>query len=331
MAKLKKSLWVVLALCLVLTTAFGCASSSSPSVTAQEEAAPAPAAVEAPQTSYEMDSAGTDNGSWKSSTGEAATSEQNQENQNYGGHKIIKNAYLSLETENFDDVVEHITERAGQMGGYISSSNISGRKPENYQDSGRYASIELRIPQEKMEAFLTDAKGVADVINEQTGGQDITSDYFDTESHLKVLTTQRERILALLEKADKMEDIIALETELSRLNYEIESLTTNLKRWDDLVAYSTVNVDVSEIPPASAAASASEKDIGTRMSNGFVRTLSGLKVFFENFAVVVVVLSPVLVIIAAIVLITLWIVRRKKRRKAKKMQDNGPANMPEKQ
>ena len=67
---------------------------------------------------------------------------------------------------------------------------------------------------------------MATVTYESTGTEDITASYFDTESRLEIYQTQRERVLALLEEADTMEDILTLETELARLNYEIDALTT---------------------------------------------------------------------------------------------------------
>jgi len=58
----------------------------------------------------------------------------------------------------------YIKEKVNVMGGYISNSHVSGRKPENYGERGRYASMTVRIPQERMESFLADARGVATVI-----------------------------------------------------------------------------------------------------------------------------------------------------------------------
>ncbi len=328
-----KKRWLAALLVVILLIGAGCAAPNglkTESAAPQAPAMPAPAA-EAPEFAAD-DKAKADRGGWTGGSGElgggspAATQAPSEtEEQNYGGHKIIKTASMGLETREFEIDLNYIKQKAVDMGGYIASSYVTGRKPENYGDPGRYANLSLRIPQQRMEAFLAEARGVATVTYENSGGEDITSAYFDTESRLKIYETQRDRIMALLAKAETMEDIISLETELSRLTYEIENLTTQLKRWDDLVNFSTVSIDINEIPPAMAVAS--DDTIGTRITEGFNSTLSGLAVFFENLLVFIIAASPALLLIALIVVVIILSVRGHRRKKAKKLA-NAPAPQP---
>lgn len=325
-----KKRWLAILLLVVLLIGAGCAapSESAPAAPQAPAAMPAPAA-EAP----EMANNAADRGSgWTGGSGssdlkgETGTSQEAPAQQNYGGHKIIKTAGLGLETREFESDLAYIKQKVVDMGGYVASSYITGRKPENYNEPGRYANLSMRIPQERMEAFLAEARGVATVTYENSGGEDITSSYFDTESRLKIYQTQRDRIMGLLEKAETMEDIISLETELSRLTYEIENLTTQLKRWDDLVDFATVNIDLTEIPPAMAVAS--DDSVGTRISEGFNRTLSGIAVFFENLFVFIIAASPALVLIAVIVVVVVLIVRNRRKKIAKKLAEGYRPNAP---
>lgn len=263
----------------------------------------------------------TDKG-WDSGAGQDAASGQDMD---YGGHKIIKTASLGLETRTFDEMLASIKERVSEMGGYVERSDISGKEPENYGDGGRNAFLTLRIPQEKMESFLEAAKGMATVTYESTGTEDITASYFDTESRLEIYQTQRERVLALLEEADTMEDILTLETELARLNYEIDALTTQLRQWDDLVDFATVEVSLTEIPLVTAVSG--EESIWTRMQDGLVNTLGGMGVFFEGLLVFLVSASPVLLIIAIIVIVIVLLAKRSARRRREK-QKNMPPQYP---
>ena len=315
---MKRFFGVALAVILAMSLLAGCAASASKNSSAMTVAQSAPEAPAASADAYAEEPAevetAMDTGGWDS----VAAQEEGNFSGGYGGHKIIKTASMGLETRNFDQDLAYIKEKTNQMGGYVSSSYVNGKKPENYGDSGRYANLSLRIPQEKMDAFLADARGIATVTYENTGGEDITSSYFDTESRLAVYTSQRERILKLLDTAETMEDIIALETELSRLTYEIESLTTQLKRWDDLVDYATVNIDLSELAPASAAAS--DDSIGTRINEGLQNTLAGIAVFFENLAVFLVVASPVLLILAVIAVVIVLLVKRSRKKHAQLRQ-----------
>jgi len=317
-----KKRWIALTLIFALLFA-GCSASSTPQLVQRGGAAgSAPAATSAPAAApvpAAQEKGKEDFGLGDSADESAAVQNAAQSEEQYGGHKVIKSASLSLETREFDSVLAHIKQKAADMGGYLASSNVSGRKPENYNDPGRYASLSVRIPQEKMDLFLSDARGAATVVSENSSGEDITSSYFDTDSRLKIYEAQRGRIEALLEKATTMEDIIKLETELSRLTYEIENLTTQLKRWDNLVDYSTVNIELSEIPAAKPVAS--NDSVGTRISEGLSATLSGIAVLFENLFVFVVVALPVLLILAAIAVAVVLLTRSgRKKRAAKQAQ-----------
>ncbi len=329
-----KKRWLAILLIAVLLFGAGCAAApkNESSTAPQAPAMPAPAA-EAPEFAADggmKDKAAEERG-WAGGSGSAlpaaTQAPAEMEEQNYGGHKIIKTAGLGLETREFEIDLNYIKQKAVDMGGYIASSYVTGRKPENYGDPGRYANISLRIPQARMEAFLAEARGVATVTHENSGGEDITSAYFDTESRLKIYETQRDRILALLGKAETMEDIISLETELSRLTYEIENLTTQLKRWDDLVSFSTVSIDINEIPPAMAVAS--DDSIGTRINEGFNSTLSGVIVFFENLLVFIIAASPALILVALIVFLIIFFVRRHSKKMARKRAEAHAQGVPQ--
>lgn len=319
--------WFALFLCAVLLfgAVAGCAArSESPAATSAPVApAPAPAGMPAADSgskgvSQEADKSGWNNGTGGASAGGAASDNaSNTTAPEYGGHKIIKTAAMGLETREFDSDLAYIKQKVSDMGGYVATSYVSGRKPVNYNEPGRYASLSLRIPQERMDTFLADARGIATVTYENSGGEDITASYFDTQSRLEIYTIQRDHIKALLENPNTpLQDRILVEQELFRLTYEIENLTTQLKRWDDLISFASVTIELNEIPPAMAVAS--NDDFGTRISEGLQNTLSGLVVFFENLVVFLIVASPVLLIIAVIVIVIVVLARR--RRRNKKMQ-----------
>ena len=116
--------------------------------------------------------------------------------------KLILNANLTLETQDFDKASADIEKMAADAGGYLESSSLSG-------DAGsRHASYVLRIPQEKFEAFYEQLGSSVHVVYSSRSSEDVTEQYTDIETRLATLTTKHERLLALLDQADKMEDII---------------------------------------------------------------------------------------------------------------------------
>ena len=133
--------------------------------------------------------------------------------------KLILNADLSLETQDFEKSAADIEKMTAEAGGYIESSGT-------YGDTGsRSANYTLRVPQEKFEQFYAQLGENMHVVSRSRSSEDVTEQYTDIETRLATLQTKHERLLSLLEKADKMEDIISLENALADCEYEIDSLT----------------------------------------------------------------------------------------------------------
>lgn len=230
----------------------------------------------------------------------------------FGGHKVIQNFDLRFETDCFDEDIAYINERLEAAGGYAETSSLSGKKPETYQDRGRNAYLVLRIPSNNVRGFFEDLKrDVGTLLSSDQHGDDITEQYFDTETRLSVLQTQHERLTSILVETDNLADIIALENEIARVTLEIESLTTELRRWDNLVNYATVTINLNELAPKQGPATS--KNMGARMEDGFKSTLNGMGVFLENLLVFLVSALPVLIPLAVIALIVIFFIRRGKK------------------
>ena len=138
------------------------------------------------------------------------------------------------------------------FGGYIESSNVyeGGINEGNYKNY-RNANYTIRIPEEKFQNFLDQSSNIGVITNERTFAEDISSEYYDRETRLKVLQAQEERYLSILSEATEITEIIELEKALTEVRYEIESITGYLKQMDDLVDMSTVNITISEVAETS--------------------------------------------------------------------------------
>ena len=162
--------------------------------------------------------------------------------------KLILNADLSLETQDFEKSAADIEKMTAEAGGYIESSGT-------YGDTGsRSANYTLRVPQEKFEQFYAQLGENMHVVSRSRSSEDVTEQYTDIETRLATLQTKHERLLSLLEKADKMEDIISLENALADCEYEIDSLTGSKRHYDDLVGFSTFYINLREVQTLTATA-----------------------------------------------------------------------------
>jgi len=222
--------------------------------------------------------------------------------------KIIKSAYLSVETLEFDRFINAIYGKLSSLGGYVESSNVEGI-PRNAQGRTlRTAHFEIRVPKKYFQQFITDVGELGNLLIKQETGQDITSQYFDTEARLKSLQIQEERLLTILEKAEKLQDIIELERELSNVRYEIENLTGTLKKWDNMIEYSRISMDVYEVKELKEEEPA-DLTWGEKIVRAFTESLKQLADLCKNFIVFLAGALPYLAVLGVFGFITWKLIR----------------------
>ena len=89
---------------------------------------------------------------------------------------------------------------------------------------------------------------VGDILHRDISVQDVTEQFRDLEVQLKTLDAMRARFEKLLEKADKVQDALAIETELQRVIREIERIQGKLKVMRELIAFSTLSIRFESHP-----------------------------------------------------------------------------------
>ena len=158
---------------------------------------------------------------WAADTGDSGTTVPTE---NTGGSapldqaKIIRTATLEMETQAFDDAVAALDRLVEELGGYCESRSI--RQHSTY----RSASFTVRVPAASFDAFLDQAGQAAHVTWQDESQENVGESYYDIEARLATQRTKQERLLALLEEAATMEDIIDLENALSETELQIEPL-----------------------------------------------------------------------------------------------------------
>lgn len=164
--------------------------------------------------------------------------------------KIIRHMKTDLETREFDNALAQIRDSVARAGGYIEQENVSGHSLWNEGKGGRggrSAYLMARIPSEKLDGVSDALPGFCNVVRREESTDDVTERYFDSQAHLKSLELQEERLLVILEKAEKLEDVVTLEQALSDVRYEIETITAALRRIDSQVAYSYLEMNLEEV------------------------------------------------------------------------------------
>ena len=153
-------------------------------------------------------------------------------------------------------------------------------------------------------------------MSNRRSSEEVTEQYYDAQARLTSLQVQEERLLAILEKAETLDDVIQLENALTDVRYQIEELTGTLNRYDSLIEMSTVTVSISEVS-ATSPVSTTPKTLGERIAQQFERSLRSIGDSGEDFLVFVIGNLPVLLLwavgIVAVIFLGKALLKRRNR------------------
>jgi hypothetical protein len=157
-----------------------------------------------------------------------AVNEPSQVSEITDSRMVTYSVSLNLSVENADSTRKKLIENVKNNNGFIVLETDN--------------SITSRIPTENMDNFINNSKTLGKTENESKIGTDITDQYRDNVLRLEGLKNVRDRYLALLDKANSINDILSIEKELERINIEIERLEGRVKYAELSVSYSNITV-----------------------------------------------------------------------------------------
>lgn len=160
--------------------------------------------------------------------------------------KLIRRANLTVQTTEFDKAVTALEMLVMELGGYYETAELRSGSYYN-QNSSRSGNYTIRIPADKYDAFMSQVDGIGYLARKNESSEDVGEVYYDIEARLKTQRTKQERLLELLKRAQSMEDIIALESALTDVEYHIEQYTSDLNRYDGLVSFATIHLSLDEM------------------------------------------------------------------------------------
>ena len=299
---LKKKMAKVLTGVLVLSMLSGCGSASKMAMESAYDTAAsnysAAGGVYYDSGDYEYaDEVSEENGSSQAETVEKGETT---------GRKLIRNVDMDVETESFDVLLASAQSQAEELGGYIESSSISNSSYASSTSAARSARLTARIPSEKLDGYLAGISKQSNVTRKSESTEDVTLQYVDLQSHKKALLAEQESLLSMMEQAESIEDIIAINEQLTDVRYQIESMESQLRTYDNQVDYSTVNLYIDEVERYTPGAA---KSAGARIAEGFSANIYRVGSFFKNFAIEFIILLPILIAIAIVLGIAILIVR----------------------
>lgn len=226
--------------------------------------------------------------------------------------KIIRNVSLGLETQDFEKVVDSIESEITALGGYAESVNMS----DLLSSTNRYCNIIARIPSAKLDSFVNKVSKTGNVVSKNMSAEDVTVNYVDMQSHVKVLKVEQERLIELIEQAVDLDSIILLENRLTEIRYELESYESQLRTYDNLIEYSTVTISIQEVIRYTPLVD--NESTWQKMKAGLKDSLYDIKDGFTSFAIWFVSNIPYIVFWSAVIVVVIIVVVKKKKKEKEK-------------
>lgn len=207
--------------------------------------------------------------------------------------KIIYTAEVSLIVENLTKGQQKLRDMVQKYGGYIAGSNIDG-----VTGAPRTGNWKVRVPVGRYDSFMKDVAALGEVQNIHTDSQDVSEEYYDLQTRIANKQVEEKRLIEhLKDSTAKLEDILKVEKEISRVRGEIEQMQGRMRLLANQTELATVTVTINEVkdyvPPAPPT-------FFTQIVRTFSDSFSGVIGFGEGAILLAVALTPWLVILLAI-------------------------------
>lgn len=226
--------------------------------------------------------------------------------------KLIRTVEITAETKEFSKVMTSIEGAVKDTKGYIQNQSVNN----NTYNNTRSANMTLRIPADKLDSFLTTLNKAVNITRQTSNVDDITDEYVDIESHIAALETEQTALLAMLEKAEKLDDIISIQSRLTEVRGDLESYKARQKGYDTLVAYATVTLNLNEVERETQ----SEPSFWTKAGNAFVDGITSFGEVVSAIALFLIAALPYIAVAAVALIVALVIAKKSKKARTKKTE-----------
>ena len=206
--------------------------------------------------------------------------------------KIVKTGEITIEVPDVAAALGRVRALAVELGGYVGGSQ-SGTKDES-------ATLTLRIPAARFDDTLSRLHKLGGVVVEATREDDVTTAVVDLEARLENLQASETQYRALIAKAVKVEDILAVQLRLDEVRGQIEQLQAQLKELNGLADLSTLTVTLA---PSALQQTAGSWDPGKTVSDAFAALVGAAQSVGNGVIWFAIVWLPALIVLGVVLLL----------------------------
>jgi hypothetical protein len=156
--------------------------------------------------------------------------------------KIIYDAQVDLVVDGVDPIARKVATLVQGARGYIAEQNVAGSP-----GSLRSMRWRIRVPVEQFDSFVESIVSLGELERNNRTSQDVSEQYYDIEARIKNKRVEEQTLNKILqERSGKLEDVLKIEIELSRVRGEIEQLEGKIRVLQNLSSLATLTLNVRE-------------------------------------------------------------------------------------
>ncbi|MBC9734566.1 DUF4349 domain-containing protein [Nocardioides marmotae] len=168
--------------------------------------------------------------------------------------KVISTGNVALRADDVGEARFEVQKVVDRYGGEVAEEQTAT------DDDGevKRSRLVLRVPSDRFDDAVESLKGAAELVTAGTTSEDVTTKVLDVDIRVRVQRRSIRRVELLLDRAQSIRDIVAIEAQLSRRQAALASLEKQQDYLADQTAMSTITVSLERTPREPAAAQADD-------------------------------------------------------------------------
>jgi len=227
---------------------------------------------------------------------------------------VVVEGWMSMTVDDVAAASGDAQEIVGRAGGRVEN------RDESRDEGDEWSTLAMRIPADRLEPVVAELRELGEVDHVTTTSTDVTDAVRDIDARLGALESTLERLSSFQAEAESVDDLLAIEREVSDRQAELERLRAEQASYTDQVDYSSLSLELRSEGTAAP--------LPDTFWGGLAVGWNALVGFVGGVVVVFGALLPWLVVFGGLALLVIWVTRRLRRRSAAKATARAAAPAP---
>ncbi|MEO6652786.1 MAG: DUF4349 domain-containing protein [Ilumatobacteraceae bacterium] len=221
------------------------------------------------------------------------------------GRDVIIEMRVVVSSDDIQRTVASVMASASTLGGGVASSEVDYGGGDDVNEG--FAVLVVKVPPQAVDRLLAGLDDTGEVQSINQNAQDVTEQLVNLDIRIANARASVDNVRTFMDRTENLNELVTLEAELTRRLTDLEQLEAQQRNIADLVALSTITIEV--VPTASVPDQAPLEDesIGRALRTGW----NAFARFGFGIAIVLATTLPFLGI-ALVVALALWMWMRRR-------------------